>query len=121
MTKEIDGKKSRIGEVRGATRPEGVQKTGAVSEVERAQKTAPVSGVRPVGAAAGIRTAAAITAARRAQIFELIHEEADKLFANKTLPPEHRQIVEQAVKMTIDAAIGPDAEEDKNKPGKDKP
>jgi len=121
MTKGIDDKKSRVGGVRGAAKPEDIQKTGAVSGVEQAKKTAPVVGVRAVGSAGSVGGAQALTSERRAQIFNLIQEEADKLFSGKTLPPGHRQIVEEAVKMTIDAAIPAAAENDKGKQEKDEP
>ena len=113
MPNDTNGKKGRIGGIRSATSTSGIQKTGAISTVEETKKAAAVSGIRAAGAASGLRATRAISMAERAQLFEMIAEEADKLFSGKNIPPQHKQVVEQAVKMTIDAAALLEEEEKK--------
>ena len=113
MPKDSGGKKDRVAGVRGAGSTSGIQKTDAVSGIEQTKKAAPVSGVRAAGAAGALRGTRAMSLAERAHLFDMIHTESDKLFASKNIPPQHKEIVEKAVKMTIDAALL--EEEEKNK------
>jgi hypothetical protein len=113
MPNNTDGKKGRIGGIRSATSTSGVKKTGAIATVEETKKASAVSGIRAAGAASSLRATRAISMAERAQLFELIHEEADKLLSGKNVPPQHKDIVEKAVKMTIDAAALLEEEEKK--------
>jgi len=105
MPKNNNDKQGRVGVVRGPVSTSSIDKTGAVSHITETKKASPVSGVRGPGTLDALRGTRIMTMAERAQLFEMIHEEADKLFAGKKVPAQHKEIVEQAVKMTIDAAL----------------
>lgn len=74
--------------------------TSKVDSVKSVTKTSGVGGTRAIGAAGG-----RISPAQREAIFEIVQEEADKLFKNGAIAPEKRKQVEDAVKMAIDAGI----------------
>ena len=52
-----------------------------------------------------------LSAADREKLFKMINEEADKMFGPDGLPESNREVVEEAVKMAIDAGI---VEEEEN-------
>ena len=120
MPKKPDSDKTKVGGIRGTGSSERIERAGAVSEVEKAEKTGAVSGVRSVGSAGRTRAAGALTSERREVIHQMIREEADKLFGKGPLSGKSRSVIETAVKMAIDAAIvneeadGKEHEEDKD-------
>ncbi len=54
------------------------------------------------------REGRAITSGDREMLYQLIHEEADKLFGDTGIAEKKRKTVEGAVKITIDASIPED-------------
>lgn len=78
-------------------------------------KTVGAAGVRSVGdveAATGKSGTAPVrqktremTAAERERLFQLVQEEADQMFGERGLPRTRRKTIEGAVKITIDAGI----------------
>lgn len=93
---------------------------GSTSPIEKAQpvQSSGVESVQSVGKAQQKEGAARIrrptrpmTAAEREHLFQLIQEEADKMFGGPNgLPESKRKVVEGAVRMTVDAAISDDEE-----------
>jgi len=54
-----------------------------------------------------------ITAANREQLFQLIDEEADRMFSTDGLPESKKETVKGAVKMAIESGIVEEDEEEK--------
>lgn len=107
MVKKIGGKKPP-----GKT-PETapVQPTKTVSS----DKVGGVKGVKSAekkGAAAGVRgPAGRITPEQRDQLYQLIEEEADRLFGKDGLPDNRKETIKGAVRMVIDGSIIEEEEE----------
>lgn len=122
MPKKPDSDKMKIRGVKGTETPETIQRAGAVSEVEKTQKTAPVAGVRAASALGKTRGVQALTAAQREAVFTMVHEEADRLFGKSGLSKKQRDVVEAAVKMAIDSVLLEEDDDDKKKttPGRAK-
>ncbi|MCB0311394.1 MAG: hypothetical protein KDD42_09170 [Bdellovibrionales bacterium] len=106
-----DKKSGKIGGVRGTVGSTGVEKTGSVGEVDKAKKASAVKGVKGVRQSGAARATRTMSAAERQQLFRMIEEEADKLFGEGGLPQSQRKVVEDAVKMAVDAAILDDEQE----------
>jgi hypothetical protein len=119
MPKGTDDKKGKIGSIKSTTVSGAIERTGSVSEVEGAKKASAVSGVRGAGSIGGLRATQGLTAAKRAELYHMIEEEADKLFSSDKSPKHQKEVVEKAVKMTVDAAMA-EEEEEKDKDGKNK-
>ena len=93
-----------------------VQPTGQSTQTGEAAK---VSGVGQVGATTEQarvgrvrRPTRPMTAAEREHLFKLIHEEADKMFGANGLPESQRNTLENAVRMTVDASIVEEEDEE---------
>lgn len=107
--KSDDGK---IGAVKGTTGTKGVQ---------GAEEVGSVSGVKPASAVGGVRGAGAVkrrptrlmSSAERDNLFRMIDEEADKLFADSNISEEKKQVLKSAVRMAVDAGIPVEDEEKK--------
>lgn len=82
--------------------------TSKVDSVKSVSKTSGISSASAIGSAGG-----KITPAQREAIFEIVQEEADKLFKSGAIAPEKRKQVEDAVKMAIDAGILDESEDEK--------
>ncbi|MCB0358046.1 MAG: hypothetical protein KDD44_00365 [Bdellovibrionales bacterium] len=106
MVKKVTGNKPPGGgptEKIERSRPVGTAKVGDVSGVEAPQKQSSAARVR--------RPTRPMTAAERERLFQLIHEEAGKMFGPNGLPESQRTTVEDAVRKTVDASIVSDEEE----------
>ena len=110
MTDGIKGKKDRIGGVSGTGSSSGVDRTASVGDVQEVKKTGEVQGLQRSQQVGNRRTTRLMSAAEREKLFQMINEEAEKLFGENGLPKEQREIVENAVKMAIDASILDDEE-----------
>ena len=108
MTKKKGDKK--IGGVKSAKVTTGIEGTQQVGEVSKVKKAAQVSAVKGAGAVKGARVDNQLSSADRDQIFDMIGEEAEKLFGKS----KQREVVENAVKMAIDAGIIDEEEESSN-------
>ena len=118
--KPSDKKISGVGSLRRATEVESADSVGSVDSVKAATA---VSGVSRVGAVEGKRRATRImTSEERAQLLRMVHEEADKLFEDGTLPASQKEVVKSAVLMAVDSSIiVEDKPEDGTPPATTKP
>lgn len=103
MTKKIGDKK--IGGVKSTKETSSVEGAEAVSGVTGIKPTAAVGGVRGAGGVGRRRATRTMTPEERQQLFNMISEEAEKMFGAEGLPAGHKEVVQQAVKMAVDAAI----------------
>ena len=106
MPKDNDNKnKNRIGSVSSTTKAKGVEGTQNVERVEGVKGASAVGAVGKVGSVAGSSRVAALSLHQRDKLMNLIAEEAAKLAQQGTISGSQKEIVEQAVKMAIDAAL----------------
>ena len=111
-----------VRKIQGGDGPKSVGETGASGSVKGVDqaKAAEVSQVSGTKAQSGLQSVRgggyAISAETREQIFQLIHEEADRMFGPDGLPVKKRKTVEGAVKMAVDASIV-EEEKSKSRPG----
>lgn len=115
-TKKIRGKK--LGKVKT---PEATDEVSGTKGAEGVSGVKNVGGVGRVGAAGrvkGQRATRVMTKAERDKLFGMIQEEAEQLFGNSP----QREVVEQAVKMAIDASLvdEDEAENSETKKGRSK-
>ena len=103
MSKEKDDKK--VGGIGGATKAKGVQRTREVEETEGVKGAEGVSGIKNVAGIGRTDGVKALSIQQRDRLMNLVQEEAAKLAASGMIPKSQRAIVEQAVKMVIDAAM----------------
>jgi len=110
MTKNIKDKK--VTGVSSAGQAKSVEGTESVGGVGGIKATSAVGGVRGAGAVSGTRLTRNMTLAEREELFRMIDQEADKLFAESGMTPAKRKVVESAVKMAIDAGLISDDDSD---------
>ena len=104
MTKKGNDKK--IGAVTPTRAGHEVERTEGVGQVGAVQPTAGVMGTRGVGAIKKRRPTRVMTSEDREQLLKMVSEEAERLFGGQAnLPSERREIIEEAVKMTIEASL----------------
>lgn len=103
MTKKKDDKK--VGAVGSSESTKGVKSTESVSEVDKVKGAGAVKGVAGVSGISRTGALGAITLEQRDKLLSLVSEEAEKLARQGVIPKSQREIVEQAVKMVIDASI----------------
>lgn len=113
MGKNKDDKK--VGAVGSSGSTKGVKGTESVSEIEKVKGATSVKGVSRVSRVGGAGALGAITLEQRDKLMSLVSEEAEKLAAQGVIPKSQRAIVEQAVKMVIDASLIESAEPPKKK------
>ena len=104
MVKKIDGKGGRLTGPVESTRPVSTEKVGTTKGVGATKEGSRAKRAR--------RPTRPMTAAEREHLFNLIHEEADKMFGPNGLPESQRHTVESAVKMAIDASIVEEEDEE---------
>jgi hypothetical protein len=95
---------SKVSQVKKNKELSGVEKAGGVSEVESVQKAGGVKGVGKAGDSKR-RPTRTMTSQEREKLFGMIKEEAEKLFKDSGLPPEQREIIENAVKIAVDSSL----------------
>ena len=106
--KKIGDKK--IGRVDLTKQSADVDKAGAVSGISSVKATA---GIGAVGGTSGInkrRGTRVMTLAEREQLFEMINEEADKLFGQGSPLASQKDVLKKAVKMAVDSGLIEDEE-----------
>ena len=116
MTKKI--KKigdEKVTSVTAATGTKNVEGTQAVSGVSGVKAAGMVGAVRRTGGVGGARQTRSMSLAEREELFRMIDQEADKLFADSGIAAAKRKVVESAVKMAIDAGLLPGEEEEGGK------
>lgn len=92
-----------------------IKETGAseivkkISKVDSVDEVAPVTkvgGVKQAGGVSGARITKEMTTQEREQLFRMVDEEADKLFATTTsIGAKRKKLVQDAVKMAIDSGL----------------
>jgi len=108
------GKKGKIGGIKSTGGAKNIEKAGRVSDVGEVEKASAVGGVK--GARSVQRKATGVmTKAERDSLFQMIDEEADKLFGEDGLPKKQQEVVQKAVKMAVDASIIDEDEKDQKK------
>jgi uncharacterized protein (UPF0254 family) len=103
--KDDKDKEKKVDKVGASDATKRVKSTEAVSEVDKVKGTyavSKVSAVSGVGAASGIGK---ISLEQREKYMGMITEEAAKLTAEGVIPKSQKEVVEQAVKMFIDASL----------------
>lgn len=101
MVKKVGGKKPP-----GSGGPSKVEGTKAVESGKEVQDVGSVQAPAEQAKASRARKATRpMTSAERDHLFQLIQEEASKMFGPNGLPESQRATVEDAVRKTIDASI----------------
>lgn len=103
MADKDDEKK--IGAIGSSGSTKGVKATESLSEVDKvkgADAIKSVIGVSGVGKAGAV---GAVSIEQREKLMTIISEEAEKLAAQGIISKSQREVVEQAVKMAIDASL----------------
>jgi len=100
--KEDDKKVGAIG-TSGATK--GVKATESLSEVDKVKGASAVKGVSEVSGVGRSGAIGAVSIEQRDKLMAIVTEEAEKLAAQGVLSKSQRDVVEQAVKMAIDASL----------------
>jgi hypothetical protein len=104
-TGKVGGKK--VGGVKQTTQTEDVEGAESVGTVQKA------SGVGAVGSVSGQgrKSTRTMTVADREKLFGMVAEEAERLFKKGQIPAEQREVIEEAVKIAIDAGLIDEEEE----------
>ena len=97
-------KKKGVDGIKGTRGSKSIERTKAVADVKGVKKVKKVSKVAAASGITKAQAASAITKANLGKIYSMIEEEASKLFSDATPESEKRLIVEEAVKMAIQAA-----------------
>jgi uncharacterized protein (UPF0254 family) len=113
MTKGKDDKDKKVGKVGASDSTKGVKSTEAVSDVDKVKATSAVGRVSAVSGVGATGSIGRITLDQRDRLMSIVTEEAAKLAAQGVIPQNQREIVEQAVKMVIDASLDESSDDKK--------
>ena len=102
----------KIGRIESTDRTTGVKGAEAVGEVDAVKATGAVGAVTRAGAVKGRSAVNAITPGRRDELYRLIQEEAEKIFAASKTKGKRKEEVIKAVKMAVDMGMAANQEED---------
>jgi|GEM_PF-1557581 len=109
MTKKIGDKKIasiKSTDVKSTEAADSVKGTGSVGAVSAVKQTGGVSAsAAATGSTAKRRATVVMSYAEREQLFQMVTEEASKLFAGSKMSGEKQKIVADAVKMAIDSGL----------------
>jgi hypothetical protein len=106
MTKDKNNDEDKkIGKVGASDSTKGVKSTEAVSDIDKVTATSAVGRVTAVSGVGSAGAIGRITLEQRDRLMRIVSEEAAKLAAQGVIPSNQREIVEQAVKMVIDASL----------------
>lgn len=111
--KDDTDKDKKIDKIGASDATKRVKSTEAVSDVEKVKGASAVSRVAGVTGVGGTHAIGKISLEQRDKLMGMVTEEAAKLAAQGVIPQSQREIVEQAVKMVIDATLIESAEEKK--------
>jgi hypothetical protein len=95
----------KVGKVSITTQASEIERTGAVDEVTAIKSATAVGAVGKSGGVGKRSGTRSMTLAERQQLFSMINEEADKIFAEGTPLAKQKDMLKQAVKMAVDAGI----------------
>lgn len=98
---KVGGKK--VGGVKKSTEAKSIEDTQSVNlqGIRKASGVKGVSGIGDQGAGRG----KSMSIADREEIFNMISDEAMKLFKKSNISKEQQELIEQAVKMAIDSGL----------------
>ena len=105
MVKKIGDDGKKIGKVKQTEVAEQIKTAEAVSSVTKVKGAQAVSGAGQVGAVRRRKATRTMSIQEREKLFQIIDEEADKLFGSGGIPEAHREVVKGAVKTAIDAGL----------------
>jgi hypothetical protein len=106
MGKDKDKDKDKtVGKVGASDSTKAVKSTEAVSDVDKVKATSAVGRVTGVSGVGATNAIGRISLEQRDKLMSIVSEEAAKLAAQGVIPASQREIVEQAVKMVIDASL----------------
>ena len=111
--KDDKDKDKKIDKIGASDATKRVKSTEAVSDVEKIKAASAVSKVAGVSGVGGAQAIGRISLEQRDKLMGIVTEEASKLAAQGVIPNSQREVVEQAVKMVIDAALIESSEEKK--------
>ena len=111
--KKVGSAGKKIGGVKRGGAADQIRKSEAIVGAGQVKKTSGVGAVTGTGAGGKRRPTRLMTLKEREKYFDMVKEEADKLFANSDLSDEQREVIEEAVKMAVDASLVDDEEEEK--------
>jgi hypothetical protein len=103
MSTKDDDKK--IGGISSSGSTKGVKATESVGEIDKVKETSAVKGVAGVSGVGKTGALGNVSFDQRAKLLSIVTEETEKLIAQGIIPKSQRDVVEQAVKMVIDASL----------------
>jgi len=95
----------KIGAVGSSGLTKGVKATESLSEVDQVKEAAAVRGVSGISGIGKAGAIGALNLEQREKLMTIISEESQKLAAQGVISNRQRDLVEQAVKMAIDATL----------------
>lgn len=104
MTKK-DDKDKKVDKIGASDATKRVKSTEAVSDVEKVKGASAISRVAGVAGVGATNSIGKISLEQREKLMGIVTEEAAKLAAQGVIPKSQKEIVEQAVKMVIDATL----------------
>ena len=105
MSRKEKDKNSTVSGVTGTTGAKSIEHLSAVSHVEKTEKTSAISAIKGIDSSVKTHSIGEITSANKEKIFQMLHEEADKLFKTTKITEKKRNVIEKAVQMAIDSAV----------------
>jgi hypothetical protein len=103
MGNKDDDKK--VGSIRSSGSTKGVKATESLSEIDKVKGALGVQGVSGVSGVGKTGAVGAISSEQREKLMTIVTEEAQRLAAQGIISKSQREVVEQAVKMAIDASL----------------
>ena len=103
MAQKNDDKK--IGAVSSSASAKGVKATESLSEVDKVKGASAIKGISGVSGVGKAGAIGALNLEQRERLMTIISEESQKLAAQGVISNRQRDLVEQAVKMAIDATL----------------
>lgn len=110
MTKKIGDKK--IHGVKSTQETSGVKGAEVVGGVAGVKAATGVGGVKGAGAIRKRQSTRTMTVEEREELFKMINEEAEAMFGRSGMPQAQRELVQNAVKMAVDAGLLDEDDED---------
>lgn len=95
----------KVSGVTSSSSTKGVKATESVSEVGKVKEAAAVKGVAGVAGVGKAGALGSVSFEQRAKLMSIVSEETERLIAQGVIPKSQRDVVEQAVKMVIDASL----------------
>jgi hypothetical protein len=101
--KDDDDKK--IGGVSSSGSAKGIKATESIGGVDKVKEASAVKGIAGIAGVGKSGARGNISFEQRTKLLSIVTEETEKLIAQGVIPKSQREVVEQAVKMVIDASL----------------